>query len=313
MLLATFSVTGVGDDGPGSLRSAIERANATPGADAIACEIPGEGPLVIEPSTPMPTISEAVVIDGYTQPGARPNALAEGSDAVIEVILDGAAVTAAYASTAFGLNIEGDGGVVRGLAIRDFGAESPRGSPIGGGAGIIDPTRASDSSNYAVTTAGPDGWFGTADDRPVPLRSATVDAASRRVTLLPKGPLALGRFYRVVDADGPGGLLDADGQPIDGDGDGRSGGDYDGTVAAGNLLRYRDADGDRIALALLGGVMHLTGDPDGDARALRIVPRAGRNILLGRLRPDGDGLAVLLIVEPAPGLRLRLPPGIVPI
>src|SRR5262245_13275505 len=37
---ATFTVTTTGDGGPGSLRSAILRANAAPGADRIAFAVP---------------------------------------------------------------------------------------------------------------------------------------------------------------------------------------------------------------------------------------------------------------------------------
>jgi predicted outer membrane repeat protein len=75
-----------------SLRAAITAANATPngsGPDTIAFAIPGAGVRTIAPDHALPQISEAVTIDGYTQPGASPNTLAVGDDAVILIELDG--------------------------------------------------------------------------------------------------------------------------------------------------------------------------------------------------------------------------------
>ena len=86
---ATYTVTTTADSGPGSLRQAILDANANPGTDAIAFAIPGTGVRTIVPLTALPVITEAVTIDGYTQPGASPNTLAVGDDAVILVEISG--------------------------------------------------------------------------------------------------------------------------------------------------------------------------------------------------------------------------------
>ncbi len=51
-----------------SLRAAIEEANAYPGTDNIVFNIPGTGPHTILPKSPLPMITEAVIIDGRTQP-----------------------------------------------------------------------------------------------------------------------------------------------------------------------------------------------------------------------------------------------------
>jgi predicted outer membrane repeat protein len=63
MPTATFTVSNVNDSGPGSLRQAILDANAAPGEDLIQITAVG----VIALLSPLPTISEAVTIEG---PGA---------------------------------------------------------------------------------------------------------------------------------------------------------------------------------------------------------------------------------------------------
>ncbi|HAB19494.1 MAG TPA: hypothetical protein DCE44_24065, partial [Verrucomicrobiales bacterium] len=88
----TFTVTTTADVGPGSLRQALLDADATVAGSAhtIRFNISGAGPHVITPQTPLPIPSnEAVVVDGFTQPGAKPNSLVNGSDAVIQIVLDG--------------------------------------------------------------------------------------------------------------------------------------------------------------------------------------------------------------------------------
>src|SRR5947209_1266892 len=87
LLLANFIVSNTGDDpnlGSGSLRSAILQSNAaTPGPNTIHFAIPGTGVQTISPTLALPTITDSVVIDGYTQPGASPNTLAIGDNAVL--------------------------------------------------------------------------------------------------------------------------------------------------------------------------------------------------------------------------------------
>ena len=73
LLPATFLVTNTGDSGADSLRQAILDANANPGQDVIAFNLPGSGSQVIRPLTPLPTITTAVLIDGYSQLGSSAN------------------------------------------------------------------------------------------------------------------------------------------------------------------------------------------------------------------------------------------------
>src|SRR3954447_17425580 len=90
MLLSAFTVTTTNDSGPGSLQQAILDANANAGADLIDFNIPGAGVQTIRPRPgTIPYITDPVVIDGYTQPGSRPNSLANGSDAILLIELDG--------------------------------------------------------------------------------------------------------------------------------------------------------------------------------------------------------------------------------
>jgi hypothetical protein len=75
-----------------TLRAAIQQANKTTGADVIEFDIPGTGVATIAPASELPTITGPVTINGYSQPGARPNQKAVGSDAVLEIELSGASV-----------------------------------------------------------------------------------------------------------------------------------------------------------------------------------------------------------------------------
>src|SRR5215813_11112292 len=87
----TFVVTNTDNSGPGSLAQAILDANANPGPDIITFNIPGSGVHTISPNTSLPTITDPLTIDGYTQPGASANTLSAGSNAVLQIELSGAA------------------------------------------------------------------------------------------------------------------------------------------------------------------------------------------------------------------------------
>ena len=87
----TWVVTNTNDSGPGSLRQAILNANLSNSAppDTIKFNIPGTGPFLISPLSALPTITHPTIIDGYTEPGASVNTLAQGENAVILIRLDG--------------------------------------------------------------------------------------------------------------------------------------------------------------------------------------------------------------------------------
>jgi hypothetical protein len=175
----------------------------------------------------------------------------------------------------------------------------------------LDPAGAGDVSLYRVVDLGSDGVAGTPDDRVVPLRAARYDPETFGVSLVPRGPLAVGRFYQVsIPGNGSSVLVDASGRPIDVDGDGLPGGTVVGSVGVGHLLRYRDATGDRVGLALTNGLIELRRGPSGDAQQLRLLPQHRRGTLVGQVRParpGGDGLTPLPTIVGAERVQVRLP------
>jgi parallel beta-helix repeat protein len=100
-----FKVTNTNDAGAGSLRDAIEQANATPGADQIVFKIPGAGPHVIQPRTLLPPLTEAVKINGSSQDG---------------IVLDGELQVPHPTFPRTGIIIFSDDSTVQGLEIRGF-------------------------------------------------------------------------------------------------------------------------------------------------------------------------------------------------
>jgi len=128
-------VTNTADSGPGSLRAAIDCANSMPGMDTISFNIPGAGVHTISPTSALPAITDPVVIDGYTQPGASPNTLAIGDNAVLLIEIDGSSA----GSDVNGLTISAGMSMVRGLVINRFVSSS-----AAGGNGIALTTNGGD-------------------------------------------------------------------------------------------------------------------------------------------------------------------------
>jgi hypothetical protein len=107
-LLSTLLVNNTSDSGPGSLRQAILDSNAAIGStDSIDFHIPGKGVQTIEPASPLPAITNPVLIDGFSQPGYAGTPLIQ---------IDGSQ----DAAGGDGLLITGPGVTVRGLDISGF-------------------------------------------------------------------------------------------------------------------------------------------------------------------------------------------------
>jgi hypothetical protein len=116
---ANFTVTNTNATGPGSLSQAISNANALPGSDRIVFNIPGTALQKIDVSTSfLPPITDALTIDGYTQPGAKANTLAIGSNAVLLIQIDGG--SNAQPSLVVGISIAAADCTIRGLIITGF-------------------------------------------------------------------------------------------------------------------------------------------------------------------------------------------------
>src|SRR5262249_18598641 len=95
---------------------------------------------------------------------------------------------------------------------------------------------AASRANYRVTAPGPDGRFGTRDDRVIRLRTATYNPANRSVTLRPMLRLPFRKIYRLTAAGTRAtGVADRAGNPLDGHGGGRPGGAFVTVIRARNL------------------------------------------------------------------------------
>ncbi len=101
------TVINANDSGAGSLRQTILDTNLLNGLDVIRFNIPGAGVHTINLLSPLPTITDAVIIDGRTQPGFAGLPLIE---------LNGTSAGAG----ADGIKITSGGTTVRGLIINRF-------------------------------------------------------------------------------------------------------------------------------------------------------------------------------------------------
>ncbi len=96
LLLSIFSVksvfadavvTNTNSSGPGSLAQAITDCNNNPGADVITFNIPDGGPTIINLTSALPTITQALFINGYSQPNSLAGPIASR---VIRININGA-------------------------------------------------------------------------------------------------------------------------------------------------------------------------------------------------------------------------------
>jgi hypothetical protein len=155
---ATITVTGTGDtnavDGAVTLREAITSINngANFNADVVAVgaygtndtihfNIAGAGVKTINATTGEPVIAKPVTIDGYSQPGASTNTLANGDNAVILIELNGAG---AGPVNGLILGTTTNGSTIRGLVVNRFAEDGivifSSGSSIIGSFIGVDPT-----------------------------------------------------------------------------------------------------------------------------------------------------------------------------
>jgi len=105
---AVFAVTNTNDSGAGSLRQAILNANAAGGSNTLTFGgLAGVAPFTITLSTPLPSVSSPLAIDGTSAPGWSGTPV---------VVLDGSLITG-YSN---GILIAWGGCAVKGLVIQGF-------------------------------------------------------------------------------------------------------------------------------------------------------------------------------------------------
>lgn len=113
----TLTVTNTDDSGAGSLRQALLDSNASVGVlDMIAFNIAGTGVQTISPVSPLPAITDPVVIDAYTQPGAAENTDPDAFNGMLLIELNGADA----GTDVTGLTITAGDSTIRGLVINRF-------------------------------------------------------------------------------------------------------------------------------------------------------------------------------------------------
>jgi hypothetical protein len=133
------------DSGPGTLRQALLDANAAPGPNVIQFAFPGDVPYTIHLLSPLPSVDDAVIIDGWSQ-------LQFTGLPVVEIDGSGAQVFAPSGHGGIpeggivGLTINAGGTTVRGLTLNGFdigiSLEGPGGSIVQGNFIGTDPTGA---------------------------------------------------------------------------------------------------------------------------------------------------------------------------
>lgn len=155
---ATFLVTNTLDAGPGSLREAILRANATPAADRIAFAIPAADPGFVDadrdgrfdrgdywsiaPASALPAVTRTLRIDGWSQrgPGYRGVPVVELNGTNAGAGVDGLTLRAHAGSTVRGLAVNRFDG--NGISVHGGGRHTIAGDHLG-----TDPSGRQDRGN----------------------------------------------------------------------------------------------------------------------------------------------------------------------
>ncbi len=177
----------------------------------------------------------------------------------------------------------------------------------------LNPARAQDLGNYGyyLTSAGPDGKFGTSDDGFVTLAAAQYNPAAMTVMVTPVTPLPYNGFYRIViDALATTllnrGIVDLSGNYLAGS-DGVAGSTYLCTFGAGPQLNYTDSLGKTVNLSLSGrGVIEIFRAANGDVQSVSLagtVPR--KSVLSLRANKAGGTNTYLPPIQGAAGVKLR--------
>ncbi|MBC7851030.1 MAG: T9SS type A sorting domain-containing protein [Chitinophagaceae bacterium] len=102
-----YPVVNTNNTGAGSLNNALVLANTNPGLDTVTFNLPEGGSMTIAPTTALPAITDAVFINGYSQPGT---AVGNIASRIIRVNIDGVGlpiITSIFVVNTTGVTIAG--------------------------------------------------------------------------------------------------------------------------------------------------------------------------------------------------------------
>jgi hypothetical protein len=192
----------------------------------------------------------------------------------------------------------------------------------------LDPVSAGVTDSYQLIKKikkEDDGLFGgiggfggdedeTETDR-IRIETATYDETANTVTLTPRRPFQMTKNFRHIKIKGTGdnALLRPDGTRIDGDGNGKAGGDAVLTfkAARSNSVSYKDADGDKVIIRLQGPGKILSLVPKkGPAAPLLFLREtdAATSELIGTVKKakKGDGVTVIQQISGASTAQIAI-------
>ncbi|MEE4178629.1 MAG: hypothetical protein V2I46_14080, partial [Bacteroides sp.] len=257
----TLVVTNTNDSGEGSLRWAIQQANATPDLDIIEFNIPGSGPHYIQPLDRLGYINNPIIIDGATQPGWTAGAPV--------IVLDGSLTP--DGQEGFRLYDNANGSEIRGLVIGGFDRPIPQGQPQAGYNGfaiVIETDNNIIQGNFLGIA--PDGITPFSNMRGVQIMNSSnnlvggITAAERNII---SGNLAIGvAVFGNEVRPGPNSLNNI----ISGN---YFGTDVTGTVGVGNNVNIQVSEG--ALNTLVGGTL-----------------ASQRNIISGATGSSGRGIVI---------------------
>ncbi|HEX5176698.1 MAG TPA: hypothetical protein VFV83_06710, partial [Chthoniobacteraceae bacterium] len=277
----------VANDGFTSFREAISFANATPGIQTITFNIPGSGVQTIVPTSALPAITDAVVINGYSQPGASANTLPIGNNATLLIELNG------NGGNFNGLEIMAAGSTVKGLVLNRFANSGIRitnggGNMIAGNFIGTDPSGAAarGNTNYGLFIGSSDNQIGGTN----PADRNVISATTSTVVNLGIGVLVQNGSNNVFENN-------------------YIGTNAAGTAALGSLsggLRIVDGANNRIGGTAAGAGNVISGNT-GNYNVQVVGPAASGNVIQGNFVGTNATGTAALAGPSADGIQLIAP------
>ena len=181
--------------------------------------------------------------------------------------------------------------------------------------GVLDPTAASDPNSFVLTNAGADSVFDTADDESVPLNVTSlymVGSNDVDLELAGGGSLEAGDYRLRITS---GGIADPFGTPLDGNGDGVGGDDYETFFSVANPFNPEGPDSGLISKRT---DVSATLDGAGDSDVISFFAEAGETVTAVATPVNGAANLTLTIpsvsdaTSASPGDTVILPIATIP-